>query len=232
MTPFFQSEREVWEFFRGPQGKEARKELRVDFKRRFPQGHSTSIRGAVEFCTRSDVQEKFVGNSRLKYLRSFHPRAFALLLAYGQDYIPLRWKEPPKLEPLWRKCFQNAHVLLRNVNCRRNGGNDGESEKFVYVEGFVDGACAFPMLHAWNAKGLNGKTALDCSWYSNCRWYRYFGIPFTDEEFKEACLLVYPEGKKSVSLLHKNYFPKVEYFLHELLARREEARMQEKLQGR
>ena len=118
------------------------------------------------------------------------------------------------------------------MNYRQNGNVDEESDKFVYVEGLVGGASTLPMLHAWNAKELKGTKALDWSWYSHCRWCRYFGIPFTDEEFREACLLVYPEGKKRVPLLHKNYFPKVEYFLHELLTRREEARVQEKLQGR
>jgi len=87
------------------------------------------------------------------------------------------------------------------------------------------------MLHAWNTYGLRDKKALDWSWYTNSHWYRYFGIPFTEDEHNQACLIVYPKGDTLISLLHKQHFSKIEHYLHEILARRKETRIQEKLLG-
>jgi len=118
MTNTFKNEGEVWKLFREPQGKKLRKELRDDFKKRFPKGHRESIRQLAEFCTDPNFQKHFGGNNGLKRMGSFHPRAFPLLLEYGQDYTTIKWKEPPKFteEPRWAECFRNASSLMRSAN--------------------------------------------------------------------------------------------------------------------
>ncbi|MEX0652268.1 MAG: hypothetical protein WD509_02850 [Candidatus Paceibacterota bacterium] len=226
----FSSERDVWEFFHGPEGRSVAKALTAEFKERFPKGHKESIRPVVELCTDPSFRKHFGGSNRLAHMLSFHPRAFPLLLEYGQDYTPIKWKAPPDfpIEPEWTGCFKNSYILMREINATRK---TNEERSFVYVEGLVDGASSLPMLHAWNASTTVGKKALDWTWYTGCHWSRYFGIPFTEEEHQEACSIAYPGKTFCISVLHRKHFEKVEYFLHQLLGRRKECRAQEKLLG-
>lgn len=228
MGYIFKSKEEAWEIIRGPQGKELRKEAHAFFKKEFPQGHRTSIKDIVEVCTNEDFRRNFE-KEFLKSLKSFHPRAFLLLALYGQDYTPRYWSKPPSnfKDIVHGGCFINAY---REMRCF-NAGNQANHERAVFVEGLAYGAFCSPMLHAWNALDLEGKKAFDVTLCDASHWIRYFGIPFTDEEHQEACSIAYQGETLRISLLHKKHFEKVEYFLHQILKRREEARLQEKLWG-
>ncbi len=225
MIPSFKSEQDVWHFFRGPDGAEALQDLENQFQKRFPKGHKESLRPLTRFLLDPDIQKRFGENNGFKFMKSFHPRALLLLLIYGQDYTPMKWESCPNLpvEPEWGGCFINSFHFMCGVNAHRKI-KKGVEEEIVYVEGLADTGYPAPMLHAWNAKGLWGEDAIDWTWYTNSHLHRYFGIPFTDAELREIWSFADPTGKTFSSVFHKKHFERIEWYLHEFLARREEER--------
>lgn len=125
-------------------------------------------------------------------MEDVHPEAFEILLTYGRDYTPHLWgKAPLNLKP--DRCYENSWVIAQ------------VHKQLIYVEGIVAGAVIKPMLHAWNAVGLEGRAAMDFTQYTVSRWSRYLGIPFSIEEHEELCRL---NGliDKTGPLFHKKYF--------------------------
>ncbi len=136
------------------------------------------------------------------HLRYIHPRAYIFIAEHGRNYAPIILSKPPSLgEPQWAHCFHNALYLMRVYN------QHPHPRPIVYVEGFTLGSAVDPMIHAWNAYGLEGRRALDWTLYASCRWSRYIGVPFTQEEYERIRDKMAPhKGDTVMSMFHKRYF--------------------------
>ena len=87
-----------------------------------------------------------------------------------------------------------------------------------YVEGIAFGPVLKPMLHCWNGKGFS-KVGVDWSFYATTMWNRYFGVPFTPEEYKRLMYKVDPKNPKVMPLFRKDCFELIEDELKEVLRR-------------
>lgn len=155
------------------------------------------------------------------FLHGFHPRAVQLLLVHGTAYVPHDWGRSPReweRQPVNGKCHENSHWLM----CESNQGAS-DVERMVYVEGLALSTLHLPMLHAWNARGLKKRIALDWTSYSIARWTRHFGIPFTESEYATACRLVSRDAHPRL-LLSRSNFGVVEKYLNEVLQERKRER--------
>lgn len=191
--PSCKTQKQHWEYLQSKKSSHFRGSLTRRFNVIFPRGHRTSIRPIVRAYARYICKGKtFPENSIHKLMGDIHPEAFEILLTYGKDYIPHLWgKAPPSLRP--DRCYANSWVLAQ------------VHEQLIYVEGIVVGVVIKPMLHAWNAVGLEGRAAMDFTQYSVSRWSRYLGIPFSLEEHAELCRLNgLPDSM--APLFHKRYF--------------------------
>jgi hypothetical protein len=227
--PKFNSERSFWRSLRSSNRRSAarRRDLTRGFRKLFPKGHRTSLREFVEMCALG-VQKNLFGKRYQRYrghfafLSQIHPDAFSIIEKYGSDYVGGKWKKPPPMgEPRWKGCFVNAwkwahgYAILLERHPERK-----DRTPMVYVEGIVHGSVVKPMLHAWNALGLNGATAMDWTFYAGSHWIRYRGIPLTIEEQKELLALT-PVGTHIQLLFKKGVFtPKAKRRLIQILEKR------------
>jgi hypothetical protein len=226
----FESELVAWQNLRLPHQQKVRRQLCRRARRMFPGGRAYSLRSFVEVLL-SPQKRHLLKNSYFKFVRDIHPHALELLLEYGHDYKPSIWRTrpPDDLQPKPGRCFRNTYLLMCAQNLRQErlweAGSTISRPPSVYVEGLVVGAIVPPMLHAWNARGLNGVRAVDWSHYAACHWSRYLGIPFTAEEQKQLSMAagLYP---KFLPFFHKKHFSIFEPHVAELLwQRRLEARL-------
>lgn len=164
-------------------------------------------------------QKKIGHADDLYYLREIHPRAFRFLEEHGRDYRPKIWKKAPTVEPEKGGCFRNA-CLLMMVAERHNERRPAHARPIAYVEGVALGLCA-AMLHAWNARGVTHNKAIDWTLYAVSPWNRYFGIPLSPGEHRDAMLRVDPSGIRFGSILHRENFVRVEPCLREVCAARQ-----------
>lgn len=224
---FFESELEAWDMIAGPKNRLFRRKLHRDFRRMFHnKGHEASIRDFVECCSSRKEQRRLRSHERAQFLLDIHYRAFDLIAEHGLDYRPYIWRSrPPWGEPTPTACFYNAYWLAEVNRYQREQlkqeGKIRERPLMVYVEGIALGVLVMPMLHAWNAWGLEGTIAYDWTFYSGTKWTRYLGIPLTLEEYKKATGLCRVRPKIHL-LMKKKHFPKVESYLEDLLAARRE----------
>ena len=199
----FSSERERWDFFRGPKNRNLRRRLWRRFYKRFPSGHDTSLRNVMhhllEMGPEGITQYK---NGTLRYVQHFPPNVFAFLAEFGVDYTPVRWHQPPVIEPEVCQCFENS--LIAAEMGRELG------VEIVYVEGFILGGTTHLLHHGWNAAEIHSRDATDWTHYAACHWNRYLGFPLTLEEHSEVSFAVFGEAGQTFPIFHPEYFAKGE----------------------
>lgn len=196
--------REMWETLRArtPAALDRSRKMTALFQKTFPEGHGHSLRSHL------------ASNPRISQL---HPTAAPLLLEHGRDYIPQllgysHYKR--KLQPLPNVCYKNARDVMEGGAPGAEPGNGAG----VYVEGILHWPFDKPMLHAWNARSLDGTVAIDWTLYAISGWCRYFGMSFSSEEYKyvtadstDGC---------DPSLLGRHSFPRRKRLIQEVLAAR------------
>lgn len=208
-------ERGVWESLYGPDPacKQGLLETREAFRVLFEQGHSTDIKGIFEDLA-LDVQSGKKFKYPFSYMRDVHPKAWPIILEHGKHYRPvsLSREKPQEWErqPLAGSCFLNA---IEMVYMARELNNKSRA---VYVEGFSIGPAVYPMLHAWVGSGFSGK-CYDWTFYAITMFTRYFGVPFTYEEYK--FMTEKPDGSdfSCMMLFRRDNFKRVEGRMLEVL---------------
>lgn len=177
-----QRERKLWAAFHGktPKCRSALKGLRECFKQYFPSGHATALNLTLANLAEAARNEKPFEHP-YEYCDQVHPRAWDVILKHGKNYTPQSWaKNKPwewEYQPLPRYCFKNSieYILILRQQV--------PVSRATYVEGLCVGPLVEPMLHAWNGVGFSGK-CYDWSFYATTMFNRYFGVPFTLEEYQ------------------------------------------------
>ena len=154
-----------------------------------------------------------------RFLEDIHPDAFKFIVRYGVSYHPKYFRKPPQLEPLPFKCFENAQRLMLTTNDSRGKYS---TDEMLYVEGIVFGAVCDPMLHAWNTTTQKPSRCTDWTFYSGTHWIRYFGIPFSESDYRRLLRETFPKKKgwRIVAIFGKNHFAKLRPHLEMLLNER------------
>lgn len=208
-------ERGVWRSLYGPAPacKQALLEARKAFKELFEQGHNTDIKSMFEELALGARSGKCFDHPFM-YLDDVHPRAWNILLEHGKHYRPLslRREKPQEWghQPLAASCFLNAIemvCLARELN---------KESRAVYVEGFSIGPLVYPMLHAWTGSGFAGK-CYDWTFYAITTFTRYFGVPFTYEEYSFMTANEDASDFSATMLFRKDNFERVEGKMLEVL---------------
>lgn len=212
-TTLREHERGVWNELFGDdaKSKENRQSARSEFKRFFSEGHRTHINGVFE-----DLAESAKAGKELEFpfhiCNDVHPRAWDIILQHGKHYTPRSWRDSKpwewKRQPLSRSCFFNALEMIYIVR------EQEPKSRATYVEGFCMGPLVHPMLHAWNGVGFAG-ICCDWSFYASSMFTRYFGVPFTFEEYQH----INQNGKDFSARLmfRRDQFEKVEERVLEVL---------------
>lgn len=208
-------ERGVWRSLYGPDQacKQALSETRDAFKGFFEQGHGTDIKGMFE-----ELALKAQSGKRFKhpfmYLNNVHPKAWTIILKHGKHYRPVCLSRDKLQEwdrqPLAGSCFLNAIEMVqlaRELN---------KESRAAYVEGFVMGPVVYPMLHAWTGSGFAGK-CYDWTFYATAMFTRYFGVPFTYEEYKFMTEKADGSDFSATMLFRRDNFERVEGKMLEVL---------------
>lgn len=120
---------------------------------------------------------------KIELFNQLHTDAVRLLIEYADVYKPgmidgNMWGD---VEPTEGACSLNSYLTMKCLNERIP-----KAEHLQYVEGVTLGPfIPRAMLHAWNtweSKKLCTAT-LDWTLYTHTRWCKYFGIPFSEEEY-------------------------------------------------
>ncbi len=162
------------------EAKKTLKNVRSAFVDLFPGGHQHSIKSLIE-----DFAAMVQAGESLPFpfhkVDNVHPKAWEIILQYGRDYRPIKKAHSgfaqDERQPAQTYCFLNSYELMVFVKTHM------PTSTISYVEGFVMGPLVYPMLHAWNGKGFTGR-ALDWTFYASAPFSRYFGVPFTSEEYE------------------------------------------------
>lgn len=208
--PVLKNERARWRYLHADTKVAASRRVQLDklFLELFPQGHETSVRFFVG--EPADGERDF--DPPYEGFRHIHPRAFPILANYGLDYVPAETPavmyEERAFQPRQGRCSENACVFMAEYNrCRQ-----ADDAALSYVEGILVGSNIYPMLHAWNELPGEKRVALDWTLYASSKWSRYFGVPFTQEEYARI-------GGRSL-LFHRNNFERYETAILKLLESR------------
>jgi len=165
-----------WEVLHGPH----KADICAEFDTEYQRIHGPTQKSLRLFVQNAVDTYSYLGGS---YLTAMTPEALAFIAQHGQDYTPQEFsKKMP--EPRPRRCHVNAWEWMRVAN------QPVPKCKLVYVEGVAYGVYVPPMLHAWNARGLQTVEARDWTFYSRTKWIKYFGIPFTQEEYSRCCRIL------------------------------------------
>lgn len=224
--PGYIPQKECFESLQGPEKRNERRRLWYHYHR---MGVELS---EIAFLCSHDKWRREIIKDMFHSLDRISPDAFDLLVKYGVEYTSKAWREAPGFgEPIPGRCHANSWELMDMINqeIQDQKLEPPETERATYVEGITFGPHTNPMLHAWNAKGLTRKNAIDWTFYSVCQWLHYYGIPLTQSERETAQRLVCPNHPKTITLLlEKRRFPKIKSFLIDVLEkRREEKRTNE-----
>ena len=175
-------QRAAWDSLYGvtPECKASLLETKNAFKAYFPEGHITRISTLItELSDMARAGETF--EDLFDGCEDVHPRAWDIILKHGKHYTPQSWVQDKPWEwdwqPLSGSCFLNSIEFLWFVR------EIQPKSRLTYVEGICIGPWVDPMLHAWNGIGFSGKT-LDWTFYAHTMFNRYFGVPFTLEEYR------------------------------------------------
>ncbi len=203
-----------WELFHGPNSAQYRTEAQKAFLGLFPEGHRTSLLDYVRAWRKPWVRKKWEERWDCIGLTHPHQRAWQLLLEYGQDYVPYDHPEPPpESVSVPYKCYRNAYLFMDATK------QPQEDIEVSYAEGVVYSPLVRPMLHGWNTDRNGGATAYDPTLFVTCEWSRYYGIPFTAEEYES----IYGRDRFG-SIFHKNNFEEVEPRVRHILSKRTKRR--------
>ncbi len=208
-------ERGVWESLYGSDSacKQGLLETQKAFKSLFEQSHDTDIKGIFEDLA-LDAQSGRQFEYPFMYMKDVHPKAWSIILGHGKHYRPVSLaKDNPQeweRQPLSGSCFLNSIEMVymaRELN---------KESRAVYVEGFSIGPVVYPMLHAWVGSGFAGK-CFDWTFYATTMFTRYFGVPFTYEEYKFMTANTYGRDFSCMMLFRKDNFELVEGKMLEVL---------------
>jgi hypothetical protein len=208
-------ERGVWESLYGsdPSCKETLSATREAYTELFSKWHRNDIKGLWdELAQTAAAGEKF--KYPFEYLDDVHPRAWDVISTYGKHYIPMSWKRQKPQE--WRRQPRSRYCALNSIETIHFARAQEPRSRAVYVEGFVMGPLVNPMLHAWNGIGFTGK-CVDWSFYASSPFTRYFGIPFTFEEYKFMTQKPESNNFTVFVLFRKDNFKRVEEKMLEVL---------------
>ena len=208
------SEREAWnEYMTGEKATDLRATANEAFINLRPVAHKILkpelLRIVAGMIEKSDPE---LQGRMYTHLRDVLPDTLRLIADLGVIYRPFEFLEPPSEEPKSRLCFQkainkmHAHNFWREKQ-KKSGKKltSSNHREMVYVEGISLGICADPMLHAWNAFTLRGRSAMDFSWYMTSRWAFYRGIALTGAEQWQIRKIL---GRNHGGVLHRNWFTK------------------------
>lgn len=221
------TERERWNTYRidTPEAIRYREILDARFASLFPKGDQEDLRDWVKVLIQWHKENPKDPN--LAKLDSMHPEALEFLEQYGKNYKESVWEEPAQTDPERGLCFSNAYRYMEAVNLLHDkhtaSGKPEPFEKLVYAEGIIIGSLTIPMLHAWNAEGVDGNIAVDWSLYAT-KWKKYFGISLTKDELIEVLKIIFPNSGEDLSLglifRKDHYNSKVRNYLEEVLKKR------------
>jgi hypothetical protein len=115
MRKSFRSYEDVYEDLYGKGGRKA--EYEKLFAKQFPEGHTTSIRPAMQECLTAIEQREPIKNwTSGHFLNDIHPEGFKLLVKYGIDYVPHDWDieevYTSPLQPEIGQCFSNSYRMM------------------------------------------------------------------------------------------------------------------------
>jgi hypothetical protein len=215
------NERDLWKIVYAPgiRGWRERYLLSRQFMRHYRRGHRESIRPLVERVEERVLAGEIFRGTQNFLIRQIHPRAFRLLVEYGHDYRPQPvWKHTPGM---WEDQPRDGMCQIDSWE-KMSVANSCFSVKphMVYVEGITVGVEVPFMLHAWNARGLESRKAIDWNHYTRGRWSRYLGIPFTQSEHEKILDLSEIRDRRHHLLFQGKFFEKAELYISELLAGR------------
>jgi hypothetical protein len=199
----------------GSECQKTRVEVDTAFKGLFPGRHDESCKPIFEELA-TDAAEGKPFEFPFHRIDNVHPRAWDMILKHGRDYKPSctahRVFAAEKRQPAETYCSLNSYEFIQTVR------QDKPQARLAYVEGFVFGPIVYPMLHAWNGIGFSGR-CVDWTFYSAARWSRYFGIPFTCEEYEEIMRRANPGRTMITMLFRQDCFERNEDILLEILQR-------------
>ena len=186
-------ERDWYNYFNGSGRRRAirRGKYRRKFKKFYKHKHSLIpdilARTGSHLSNGGSIHPK----STMSHLRDVHPDAMVFLRRWGRSFKPYRWDTPPDGEPEHKGCYENAAGLCfgDSISRPRQKKVDVSRRKewLTYAEGIAYGPLVYPMLHGWNTLGVEGKTALDWTFYAVNHWVKYFGVALTCEEHQRVC---------------------------------------------
>lgn len=204
----YHTERHLWEILHGPHSAEAIDIFTTAFER---MNIPNDLRALVACCAKH--HPKLAENGCLNITTG---PALEFIAMHGRNYTPRQFVKPMP-EPLQGKCHANAWHWIRATN-----KNKPADKKMVYVEGIAIGVKVRPvMIHAWNASNLHSTNAMDWTFYPHAKWIKYFGIPFTEQEYAQCCRILDQHPKRRARLLFQGTnFKRLEPFLTQILARR------------
>jgi len=212
-----EAERKLWRELHDdtPSARKTLKDTKSAFGDIFPEGHRHSIKPLIKDLA-GLVQDGETLSLPFHKLDNVHPQAWSIILEHGRDYRPLKKAHSGfphnEHQPAQTYCFLNSYELMVLVKEHK------PTSTITYVEGFVTGPLVYPMLHAWNGKGFTGQ-ALDWTFYASAPFSRYFGVPFTCEEYE----FILGKGKvkkwKIGMLFRADNFERYEPAIREVLQR-------------
>lgn len=192
----------IWEYTRGPHNRNVRRRLWRSF-RKFPD-----MKVVCKDLIDPERRAKIIAMPRGRFLEDVHPDAFKIIHDHGKEYNASTFRRPPEPRPKDGECCSNSISLMGALN--KSYHERDEPHRLVYVEGIVYGEFADPMLHAWNAFGTVSKVARDWTHYAACQWAKYYGIPFTEEDYRRIHDKMYaPDDRRCVFIFRKEFFPHV-----------------------
>ncbi len=205
-------ERDWWNWLNGKGRRHAIRRNKIKRQDRYLKRARFTAEDLLQFTIEGLAQGKSISpESSMGGLLDIHPEAFRFLRRWGRIYQNHEWKKPPLWgEPVRKKCFLNSASLAerqrRHFKKRKNLVRSVRHlRQLVYVEGVVYGPLVNPMLHAWNVQGINGRVAIDWTFYAFNHVVRYFGIPFSIEEHQRLCK-VSSRNTKAMTFFHRKYF--------------------------
>lgn len=205
-------ERDVWKILYSPTKESSglRKWYHDKFEALFPEGHRTSLRETVAYGAQLREAGETFEETQAHLLGHVHPKALQLIAERGLDYWPIGWKKArPDLweaQPVNGSCSADADLMMEMSNRFKNPGRTN----IVYVEGIAFGPDVPVMLHAWNARGVWSRKALDWNHYATSVWSRYIGVPFTSEETERLRRLINQHPRSKPMLFANEHWPFIE----------------------